>query len=80
MRKFKYGEIALLDKGSFNTVRVGIKFDSKVVNTKRNKSGVSYYIEGYKLRNWCFEEELKKITIFHKLFFFFFLRKPESNN
>ncbi len=78
MGKFKFGEIALINKGSFNTVKVGIRFDSKVTNKRKNKSGISYYIEGYNLRDWCFEEELKRLNIFHKIIFFIFRRKSSN--
>jgi hypothetical protein len=68
MKSYHNLEIAILKKGAlFGTiVRVGTRFDSKV-NSKRNPSGVSYYIEGYELRNWCFLEEIKKTTIIHRI-------------
>ena len=69
MGKFKYGETVLLNKGTFNTVKVGIRFDSKVINNRRNKSKISYFVEGYDLRNWCYEEELSRMTLLHKLIF-----------
>ncbi len=69
---FSYGELALINKGSFKIVKVGIKFDSRVTNKTRNESKISYYIEGYELRNWCYQEELRRINIFHKLLFFIF--------
>jgi len=67
-RKFKYGEYALLKKGHCNGiyVKIGIRFDSKV-HSKRNPSGISYYVEGYDVREWCFEEELRKIGFIIRL-------------
>lgn len=75
VHKFRYEEIAILRKGGGLIVKVGLRFRSKVTNKKRNPSGVSYYIDGYLHRNWCFEEELKKITIFGKLFRFICINK-----
>ena len=80
MTKFKYNEIALLDKGFLKVVKVGIRFDSKVTNKKRNKSGISYYIDGYELRNWCYEEELKRLRFFHKILAWIFKRKVLNFN
>lgn len=78
--KFKYNEIALIDKGSLKAVKVGIRFDSKVTNKRRNKSGISYYIEGYELRDWCYEEELKKLRFYHKILIWIFKRKVLNFN
>ena len=78
--KFRYNELALIDKGTLNMVRVGIRFDSKVTNKKRNKSGISYYIEGYNMRNWCFEEELKRLRFCHKILIWIFKRKVLNFN
>ena len=78
--KFKYKEIALIDKGSLKAVKVGIRFDSKVTNKRRNKSGISYYIEGYELRDWCYEEELKKLRFYHKILIWIFKRKVLNFN
>lgn len=72
---FKYDELAIIKKGSFRVVKVGIKFDSKVTNKKRNKSKISYYIEGYDMRNWCYYEELKKISIINRILFYIFRKK-----
>jgi hypothetical protein len=76
LSKFKYNELALLNKGFLKVVKIGIKFDSKVKNKKKNKSGVSYYVDGYEIRNWCFQEELKKINILDKLLIWIFRIKP----
>lgn len=60
--KFKYGQIAKIQKGSCGIlVKVGIRFDSKVHCKRKNPSGISYYIEGYETRDWCFSEELKRL-------------------
>jgi hypothetical protein len=74
-REFEHNEIAILKKSRRIVVRIGSKFDSKVLNISRNPSGISYYIEGYSIRNWCYEEELRKITIFDKLFKFLAINK-----
>lgn len=77
--RYNYNEIAIIDKGSGGiTVLVGTRFDSKVVNKKRNPSGISYYIDGYDIRNWCFAEELRKFHIFDYVFKFFKRRKYEQ--
>ncbi len=60
--KFKYGQIAIAKKGFGGIlVKVGIKFDSKVHCKIKNPSGVSYYVEGYAMRDWCFLEELRRV-------------------
>jgi hypothetical protein len=66
--KFKYDQIALIQKGSCGGiyVKVGIKFDSKV-HCKKNPSGISYYIEGYEVRDWCYQEELRRSNFLNKL-------------
>ncbi len=72
--KFKYGEIAVLRKGYAITgiyVMVGVKFDSKT-HCKRNPSVISYYIEGYPIRNWCYEEELRRVNILSRLIIYLF--------
>lgn len=67
-RKFEYGETAILKKGGCGIlVKVGIRFDS-FVKSNRNRSGISYYIDGYEIRNWCYEEELRKFNIFSRVF------------
>lgn len=71
--KFRYGQIAIIQKGSFGIyVKVGIKFDSKVHCSKKNPSGVSYYIEGYEIRDWCYQEELRRSGFFGKLIILLF--------
>lgn len=67
-RRFKYGEVAILKKGHCAGiyVTIGIRFDSKV-HSKRNPSCISYYIKGYEIRDWCFEEELRKANFITKL-------------
>lgn len=79
--KFKYGQIVVLDKGQFGGVyvTVGIKFDSRV-HCKKNPSGISYYIEGYIIRDWCFEEELRKISIFTRIISYLFNIKKFNGN
>lgn len=70
--KFKYGQIALIQKGSCGIyVKVGIKFDSKI-HCNKNPSGVSYYIEGYEIRDWCYQEELRRSGILSKIIIYLF--------
>jgi hypothetical protein len=71
--KFKYSQIAILKKGTLFGVfvNVGIKFDSKV-NCKKNPSKISYYIEGYEIRDWCFQEELLMNSFFIRIIVFLF--------
>lgn len=66
--KFQYGERAILNKGPWGIIiKIGVKFDSNV-KSKRNPSGISYYIDGYEIRDWCYEEELRSATIFRRFF------------
>lgn len=73
--KFKYGEIAILRKGYSITgiyVMIGVKFDSKSHCKDRNPSVISYYIEGYTIRNWCYEEELRKTNFLSRIIIYIF--------
>ena len=66
--KFRYGQIAIIQKGHCGIlVKIGIRFDSKVHCKRKNPSGISYYVEGYETRDWCFLEELKRLGPLRRL-------------
>lgn len=74
MRKFKYGELAAYKSNAIINpiIKVGICFDSKVHRIK-NKSRVSYFIEGgFQGREWLFEEEIGHLSIIRKVIYYFF--------
>jgi len=73
MGSFSYNQIAILKKGQgFGIyVNVGIKFDSKV-HCSKNPSGISYYIEGYEIRDWCYQEELRKTNFISRIIIYLF--------
>jgi hypothetical protein len=72
MAKFEYGSTAVYRGGDFLNpiIKIGIRFDSKV-HRKKNKSGISYYVEGFKGREWLFEEEIKHLSILRRLMCYF---------
>jgi hypothetical protein len=74
MRNFNYNQIAILKKGAgFGIyVNVGIKFDSEVHCKRKNPSGISYYIDGYEIRDWCYQEELRRVNFISRIIIYLF--------